>query len=72
LLSGFFTSIDSMPEWAKIINKIDPIAYFMGIIKLIILKGGTLYNIRVELISLSVFALIINTIVVRFYKRQIA
>jgi ABC-2 type transport system permease protein len=72
LLSGLFTSIDSMPEWAKIINKINPIAYFMGIIKLIILKGGTLYNIRVELISLSVFALIINTIVVRFYKRQIA
>jgi len=72
LLSGLFTSIDSMPEWAKTINKINPIAYFMGVIKLIILKGGTLYNIRTELISLSVFAVIINTLVVRFYKRQIA
>ena len=72
LLSGLFTSIDSMPEWAKMINKINPIAYFMGVIKLIILKGGTLYNIRNELISLSAFALIINIIVVRFYKRQIA
>ena len=72
LLSGLFTSIDSMPEWAMAINKINPIAYFMGVIKLIILKGGTLYNIRVELISLSAFALIINTIVVKFYKRQIA
>jgi len=72
LLSGLFTSIDSMPEWAKIINKINPVAYFMGIIKLIILKGGTLYNIRIELISLSIFALIINAIVLKFYRRQIA
>ena len=72
LLSGLFTSIDSMPEWAKAINHINPVAYFMGIIKLVILKGGTLYNIRAELISLSVFALIINTLVVKFYKRQIA
>jgi len=72
LLSGLFTSIDSMPEWAKAINKINPVAYFMGIIKLIILKGGTLYNVRIELISLSLFATIINTIVVKFYRRQIA
>ena len=72
LLSGLFTSIDSMPEWAKAINNINPVAYFMGIIKLIILKGGTLYNIRIELFSLSLFALIINSMVVRFYKRQIA
>jgi ABC-2 type transport system permease protein len=72
LLSGLFTSIDSMPEWAKMLNNINPVAYFMGIIKLIILKGGTLYNVRIELISLSVFALIINAIVMKFYKRQIA
>jgi len=72
LLSGLFTSIDSMPEWAKAINTINPIAYFMGIIKLIILKGGTLYNIRTELISLSIFALIINAAVLKFYRRQMA
>ncbi|MCL2040974.1 MAG: ABC transporter permease [Bacteroidales bacterium] len=72
LLSGLFTSIDSMPEWAKAINTINPVAYFMGIIKLIILKGGTLYNVRNELISLSLFALIINAAVLKFYKRQIA
>jgi ABC-2 type transport system permease protein len=72
LLSGLFTSIDSMPEWAKAINKVNPVAYFMGIIKLIILKGGTLYNVRIELLSLSLFALIINTVVLKFYKRQVA
>jgi len=72
LLSGLFTSIDSMPEWAKTINTINPVAYFMAIIKLIILKGGTLYNIRTELFNLALFALIINTMVLKFYRRQIA
>ena len=72
LLSGLFTSIDSMPEWAKTINIINPIAYFMAIIKLIILKGGTLYNIRIELLNLIFFALIINAAVLKFYKRRIA
>jgi hypothetical protein len=44
----------------------------MGVIKLIILKGGTLYNVRNELVSLSLFAALINIAVLKFYKRQIA
>ncbi|MDR0363490.1 MAG: ABC transporter permease [Bacteroidales bacterium] len=71
LLSGLFTSIDSMPEWAKIINTINPVAYFMGILKLVILKGGTLQNLQTEIISLSIFAVFINTLILFFYKREI-
>lgn len=72
LLSGLFTSVDSMPEWAKAINKVNPVAYFMNILKLVILKGGALRNLYNEIISLSVFAVIINVLILKFYKREVA
>lgn len=71
LLSGLFTSVDSMPEWAKAINLVNPVAYFMNIIKLIILKGGTFHNLQTEFISLSVFAVLINALILAFYKREV-
>lgn len=40
LMSGLFTSIDSMPEWAKWVAKINPVTYFIEVVRLIVLKGS--------------------------------
>ena len=36
LLSGLFTPIEGMPEWAQYLNYLNPMSFFMDIIKLII------------------------------------
>jgi ABC-2 type transport system permease protein len=40
LLSGFFIPIENMPEWVKTITLINPLRYFMFIIREIFLKGS--------------------------------
>jgi ABC-2 type transport system permease protein len=40
LMSGLFTPIESMPDWAQTLNKINPIAYFIQINRMIMLKGS--------------------------------
>src|SRR5690348_8491884 len=40
LMSGLFTSIDSMPEWAKMIAKLNPVTYMIDVMRMIVLKGS--------------------------------
>jgi ABC-2 type transport system permease protein len=72
LLSGLFTPLDSMPKSARIFNLINPIAHFIVILKSIILKGSSLYELRNYLIGISLFALIVNSITVIFYKNRVS
>jgi ABC-2 type transport system permease protein len=72
LLSGLFTPLDSMPPTIKILNLANPISHFIVILKSIILKGSTLFDLRIYLMGISLFALIVNGITVIFYKNRIA
>jgi ABC-2 type transport system permease protein len=40
LLSGLFTPISSMPQWAKYITYINPVRYFMEFIRMVFMKGS--------------------------------
>jgi ABC-2 type transport system permease protein len=40
LMSGLFTPIDSMPGWAKIIARCNPVTYFVQVMRMIVLKGS--------------------------------
>jgi ABC-2 type transport system permease protein len=40
LMSGLFTPTESMPEWAQQVNILNPFAYFMKVIRMILLKGS--------------------------------
>lgn len=60
LMSGLFTTADSMPEWAQTINFINPIAYFIKIIRMIMLKGSgfsDIFNLFMALVAYSFIAL---------------
>lgn len=69
LMGGIFTPAESMPEWAITVNKINPIAYFMKVIRMILLKGSGLGDILTELISLSVYAVISLGLAVWRYRK---
>src|SRR5213075_1197507 len=46
LLSGLYTSIDSMPGWANIITRFNPVSYFIEVIRLVVLKGSGIADIK--------------------------
>lgn len=69
LMSGIFTPTDSMPEWAKVVNVINPFAYFMKVIRMIILKGSGLADIQREIYSLLIYAVIILSLATWRYKK---
>ncbi|MDO8367234.1 MAG: ABC transporter permease, partial [Saprospiraceae bacterium] len=40
LMCGLFTPVTSMPGWAQVLNKINPVAYFVDFMRLVLLKGA--------------------------------
>jgi len=48
LMSGFFTSIDSMPEWARQISNLTPVTHFIKVVRLIVLKGSGFSHVKMN------------------------
>jgi ABC-2 type transport system permease protein len=69
LMSGFFTSLDSMPNWAKQISNLTPVTHFIGVVRMIVLKGSGFIDVKLELLYEVIFAVILNTWAILNYKK---
>ncbi|MBC7887386.1 MAG: ABC transporter permease [Ferruginibacter sp.] len=70
LLGGLYTSIDSMPEWAKWITKINPVAYFIEVMRMIVLKGSGFAAIKYHLLSVLGLAVVFNSWAIWNYRKR--
>lgn len=71
LMSGIFTPTESMPVWAQKLNAINPFAYFMKALRMIILKGSGIRDVFPQLLALSIYAVISLSIAVTMYKKRV-
>jgi ABC-2 type transport system permease protein len=71
LMSGLFTPIESMPLWARNLNLINPIAYFISIIRMVMLKGSELKDIMIPLFILAVYGFFMTGLSVWRYRKTI-
>jgi len=69
LMGGLFTSIDSMPAWAQTVTKFNPLRYLIEVMRMIILKGSGWKDISVHLMTMALFAIVLNTWAVINYKK---
>jgi ABC-2 type transport system permease protein len=69
LMSGVFTPAESMPPWAQKVNLLNPAAYFMRVIRMILLKGSEFQDIRREFFSLALYAVLILSLAVTNYRK---
>ncbi|OYT12014.1 MAG: ABC transporter permease [Bacteroidetes bacterium 4572_114] len=69
LMSGLFTSVESMPHWARMFNIINPIAYFIEIIRMIMLKGSGFKDIFNPFMALMVYSVLALWIAVWRYRK---
>ena len=70
MLSGLYTPIDSMPEWAKWIAAFNPLKHFMIVMRAIYLKGSNPLQLINQLIALIGFALFFNIWAVLSYHKK--
>jgi ABC-2 type transport system permease protein len=69
LMSGFFTSVDSMPDWARQISNLTPVTHFITVVRLIVLKGSGLAQVKQEFFYLIIFAILLNGLAIYNYRK---
>lgn len=69
LMSGLFTPVESMPQWAQNLNIINPVAYFIQVTRMVLLKGSGFSDILRPMISISVYAVAMLTFAVWRYRK---
>lgn len=69
LMSGLFTSVDSMPDWAKGIAYVNPLTYFIEVMRMVVLKGSGLADIKNHLLIISGMAVFFNGWAILNYKK---
>lgn len=70
MLSGLFTPIASMPEWAQDLTVINPLKYLMQVMRLVFLKGSGVADMLPQLGALIGFAIFFNGWAVISYKKK--
>lgn len=70
LLGGLFSSIDSMPRWAQIFTWFNPVAYFIEVMRMVILKGSNLVDIQFHLGMVFLMAVVLNSLAVINYRKR--
>ena len=70
LLSGLFTPISSMPQWAQNITLFNPVRYFVETMRMVYLKGSTFSDLSGHFIIVCLFAVLFNVLAVVSYRKK--
>ncbi len=69
LMGGLFTSVESMPQWAQIIARINPLTYFIEVMRMVVLKGSGFFDLKIHFLAALIFAVTMNTWAILHYKK---
>ena len=70
LMSGLLTPIRSMPDWAQWITVFNPPRYFIQMMRLMYLKGGSFTDLSTEFFALSGFVIFFGLWAVISYRKR--
>jgi len=69
MMSGLYTPIDSMPGWAQVLSHLFPISYFIEVMRMVVIKGSGLHDIRMHILFVFLIGLVLNTWAVLNYRK---
>ncbi|MEX0845339.1 MAG: ABC transporter permease [Balneolaceae bacterium] len=69
LLGGLFTPIESMPAWSQQITLANPVAYFIKIMRMVLLKGAGWKEIQMMVAALSGMGILLMMVSINRYKK---
>lgn len=70
LLSGLFTPVRSMPDWAYLTTYINPMHYFADAIRTVFVRGGGFQAIAHQVLALAIIASVMAVWAVQSYKKN--
>jgi ABC-2 type transport system permease protein len=70
LMSGLFTPVSSMPDWAQKITIFNPLKYLMQVLRLVYLKGSAFSEMIPQFLALLTFAVGLNAWAVVSYRKS--
>lgn len=70
LMSGLFTPISSMPQWAQTITLFNPLRYGVEVVRMVYLKGSTLPDLYPQFLATLGFAVLFNIGAVLSYRKS--
>ena len=70
LLSGLFTPVCSMPDWAYMTTYINPMHYFADAIRTVFVRGGNFQSIAHQVFALFCIASVMAVWAVQSYKKN--
>lgn len=69
LMGGIFTPVESMPHWAQTIDHLNPIYYFMRIMRMVVLKGSSFFDLLEEFVSLLILGITFLSLAIWRYRK---
>jgi len=69
LMSGIFTPVESMPQWAQTIDQINPVYHFMRVLRMVVLKGSNFEDLTHEFIALCILGITFLTLALKRYRK---
>ena len=68
-LSGLYTSVSSMPDWAQTISIFVPLKYMIEVLRMVYLKGSSFGDLSTQFLALTGFAFFSNGWAVLSYRK---
>src|SRR5690606_261894 len=69
LMGGLFTSVESMPDWARVISNLMPITHFIRVVRMIMLKGSEFADVQLEFVYIIGFGIVLNGWAIWNYRK---
>jgi ABC-2 type transport system permease protein len=70
LTSGFFSPVSNMPEWMQHITVINPMRFYMDIVRGIMMKGSGVTDLVPQILATALYGVVIfSAAALRFHKR---
>ena len=71
LLGGLFSPIENMPDWAQYLTYVNPVRYFIEAMRMLVLKGSSLWDLRYHFLIVTGFAIVFNWLAIWNYKKTV-
>jgi len=69
LMSGMFTPLESMPEWAQWVAAATPVRHFVWVMRAVLVRGGGVATVWREIVGLGLAGVAVLALAVRQYHK---
>jgi ABC-2 type transport system permease protein len=72
LMSGLFTPVDSMPDWAQRVAEANPVKHFVAVMRAVLVRGAGLETVGRPILGLGVAGVVVLALAVMRYRKSVA